>query len=82
MVEFLDLNLTLEIKCLECGHCEELKFRLGDYFNSEEDFLPEKEEQHTNYASCGLYIFCDLEKIYPARLMKRYYDGYKTFEKD
>ena len=82
MAGFLNLSLILELKCPECGKTTEVKFKLGNYFHLEGDFLDESPEQRTSYFYCGLYVFCDLKKLYPPALIKKSYDGYKTFEED
>ena len=80
MDSFLNLNLIVELKCLDCGKISEFKFRLGDYFNLEGDFLDEQPKQTISCINSELKVFCDLKKVYPREQILKYYDGFKTFQ--
>ena len=80
MLGFLNLNLILELKCIDCGSSNEFKFRLRKYFNLEGNFLEESPEQNVCCPGCGLEVFCDLKKIYSRDRIIKFYDGYKIFK--
>ena len=86
MTELFDLNLIVELKCLERVFSEEKKFRIGDCFNLEEDFIYKETEEilncNLNCKSYEIYIYTDLKKLYPSEIIRKLYNGYKTFEKE
>ena len=82
MASFLSLNLTITLKCLDCGKICKFKFRTGDYFNLEGNFLGERPEQTVSCADCGLEVFCDLEIIYSRQRILKYYDGFRIFQEE
>ena len=82
MASFLNINLIIDLKCLDCGKTSQFKFRLGNYFNLEGDLLDVRSEQTIYCSCCQVEVFCDLKKIYYWERILKYYDGLKTFKEE
>ena len=81
-MDFLNKNLIVDVKCLDCGTKSEHKFRIGKYSKFVGGFLEEQPEQTAFCSGCKLDVFIDLKKIYPSSRIVKLYDGFKTFKKE
>ena len=84
--EFLDLNLTVEVKCLDCGESEEKKYGIGDMFNLEGDYILKYSEEtylcELHCKKCSRYIFIDLKRLYLPQAIRNFYDGFKNIKRE
>ena len=83
--EFLDLNLTVQVECLDCDFSEEIKFRI-DVFNLEGDYILKYSKEiflcELHCKRCSCYIFIDLKKLHPPHSAREFYYGFKKLKRE
>ena len=85
-IKNFDQNLIIQIECLDCGSSEQRNFRVGDTFNLEGDcILKESDELYfcqTSCSGCENFIFIDLRRLFPSKVIRDFYNGFKALKKE